>query len=381
MALELVGPLGTEFTHFLRGFRPFFPSSETLDHFDNYVRGLLSDLSRKTVEPIALACGTVVRTLQQFLKACQWDQHGLVRATQQRLAVEMPSSVGDPLGTVGIIDETSSLKKGDKTPGVQRQYLGCVGKIENGIVSVHLAVVRGGAKALLANDLFLPKAWSHDRERCRKADIPDALKHQPKWQLALAQVGQAQDNGWHFDWLVFDEGYGSKTSFLRLMDIVGQRYIGEVPKSFSCRTATRNKNQRAEALFADPAVPKKKAKTLRMAQQTVADTVWSVQSMPVCLGDDTVPKHRLVRGQNLSTGEVKYWITNAARTVGLRLLVKVALQRWQVEHTFRVAKQEVGLMHFEGRSYQSLVRHWALCLVALAFVTLHTHELKKKIPT
>ena len=117
MALELVGTVGAAFTQFLRGFREFFPSTETLTHFDHYVRGLLSDLPRKTVEPIALAGGSVVRSLQQFLKVCRWEQQGLVNATQQRLEQGLSHEPLDPLGTLGVVDETSSLKKGNKTPG------------------------------------------------------------------------------------------------------------------------------------------------------------------------------------------------------------------------------------------------------------------------
>src|SRR5262249_61735101 len=93
----------------------------------------------------------------------------------------------EPLGTIGVIDETSCRKWGDHTPGVQRQYLGCVGKIDNGIVTVHLGVARGQFQALLDADLFLPKSWAADRDRCRKAGIPDEVRYRPKWRSAVDQ--------------------------------------------------------------------------------------------------------------------------------------------------------------------------------------------------
>jgi SRSO17 transposase len=138
------------------------------------------------------------------------------------------------MGVIGPIDETSVAKKGDKTPGVQRQYLGSVGKLENGIVTVHLGYVHGDFKALLDSDLFVPESWAANRERCRKASIPDDIPYRPKTAIAIAQVQHAIGNGLHFDWLVFDEGYGKDPSFLFALDALGQTWIGEVPKNFRC---------------------------------------------------------------------------------------------------------------------------------------------------
>src|SRR5205807_4975535 len=166
----------------------------TAAHFDTYCRGLLSDLPRKSVEPIALAAGTAVRTLQEFLAAAKWD-HGQARAALQRhLAGVLAGLPADPLGTVGVIDETSCRKWGDHTPGVQRQYLGCVGKIDNGIVTVHLGVCKGRYKTLIDAELFLPEDWAKDRDRCQAAGIPADLGHRPKWQIALEAVDRARAN-------------------------------------------------------------------------------------------------------------------------------------------------------------------------------------------
>jgi SRSO17 transposase len=168
-----IARLGPAFSSYLGDYRPCFLQDRTAGHFDNYCRGLLSDLPRKTIEPIALVCGTAVRTLQEFLVTASWD-HELARDTlQQRIARFLATSPTDPLGTIGVIDETSCVKKGDKTPGVQRQYLGCVGKKENGIVTVHVGVAHGRFQALLDADLYLPKSWDDDRPRCEEAGIPD----------------------------------------------------------------------------------------------------------------------------------------------------------------------------------------------------------------
>jgi SRSO17 transposase len=376
MTTEQVQALGPDFTAFLRQFERFFEQPETVRHFRNYTRGLLTDLPRKTAEPLALYAGTPARNLQQFLKACLWDQEGLVDAVQQTVRAAVQALPPDPVGTVGILDETSALKQGTKTPGVQRQYLGCVGKVANGIVTVHLAVAHGSFKALLDSELYLPQSWEDDRERCRQADIPDDVHYRSKWELALELLARAASNEWKFDWLTFDEWYGGKPMFLRILDLAGQRYVGEVPKSFSCRPERCRTPMSAEAVFSQPGVRRRAARTFRFEQQTGPASVWQTKVVRVALGRDRRPRHRLILARNRETGEIKYFITNAPANSGVARVLRAAFVRWNVEHVFRVAKSEIGLTHFEGRSYVSLKRHLTLCLVALAFVSLHTMRLR-----
>src|SRR3954468_2622083 len=159
MTEQQITDLGPAFAAYLRRFRGCLAHDRRAKHFDTYCRGLLSDLPRKSVEPIALACGTAVRTLQEFLVTAAWDHDHARDLLQRQLAEVLAGLPADPLGSVGVIDETSCLKQGDQTPGVQRQYLGCVGKIANGIVTVHVGVARGRFQALLDADLYLPQSW------------------------------------------------------------------------------------------------------------------------------------------------------------------------------------------------------------------------------
>lgn len=380
MTTEQVQALGPALAEFLRPLQQFFDNAKTVVHLQNYTRGLLSDLPRKTAEPIALQAGVPARNVQQFLKANLWDHDGLVNGVQRRLHAAVAQLPPDPLGTVAILDETSSLKKGDKTPGVQRQYLGCVGKIDNGVVTVHLAVAQGNFKALLDSELYLPESWDTDRKRCRAADIPDDLRYRPKWQIGLELVGKAQANGWKFDWLTFDEWYGGKPFFLTVLDLGGVSYVGEVPKTFSCRPGRSQTPMSAEAVFSRPGVKQRRARAFRLQQQTGPATVWQAKVVDVVLGDDRRPRQRLLMARNRQTGEIKYFVCRSRRRVPIRRLLAVAFVRWNVEHVFRVGKSEVGLTHFEARSYVSLKRHLALCLVVLAFVTLHTLRLRGEKP-
>src|SRR4051794_36878462 len=272
MTEQEITALGPAFAAYLRRFRDSFIQDRTAGHFDTYCRGLLSDLPRKSIEPIALAAGTAVRTLQEFLVTARWDHAAARDALQNHLRGTLADHPGDPLGTVGVIDETSCRKWGAHPRGVQRQYLGCVGKVENGIVTVHLGVARGTFQALLDAALYLPKSWAEDRPRCRAAGIPDDVRHRPKWRLALDQWLRACGNGLSFDWLVFDEGYGAAVPLLRVLGVAGQRFVAEVPVHFSVRDRAGGPARRADARLT--AADARGGRRHRLAHRTVGASSW-----------------------------------------------------------------------------------------------------------
>jgi SRSO17 transposase len=216
MTENQVRALGPALDRFLQPFLFCCAFTQTFAHLNTYCRGLLSDLPRKSVEPIALASGTPVRTLQEFLRDHSWNHLEMVDVAQKRTAGLLPTLPDDGLGAMGIVDETGQAKKGDKTPGVQRQWCGRLGKVENCIVTVHLGVARGRFTALIGGDLFLPQVWSDDRERCKQAGIPDEVIHRPKWKIALELYDRSKANGVELDWVNFDEGYGNTPAFLTI---------------------------------------------------------------------------------------------------------------------------------------------------------------------
>jgi SRSO17 transposase len=366
--------VGAEFALYLRAYRPHAGLAPTAAHFDAYCRGLLSDEERKTVEPLALRSGTTVRTLQVFLKDGDWDEQGMLGTLRATMA-EAFAAEPDPsrLGTIGLIDETSAAKKGTKTPGVQRQYLGCVGKVDNGIVTVHLGAARGQLKALLDADLFLPKSWDADRERCRKAGIPDAKGHVPKWHLAFGQYVRARGSGFHFDWMVFDEGYGSVPAFLRVLNAAKQAYAGEIPVNYRASATAGGKRAEARELLKPTA--RKGWRKLVVRHESGGASVWKYLSRDVYGAGHG---QRLVLAVNAETGEAKYFVSNAV-TKSPRTILRAALGRFPVEHLFRLAKREAGLTHFEGRDYRALMRHMTMALVVMGFACLHAARLKKRI--
>lgn len=366
--------LGPASAAYLRRFRRCFRQDRTAAHFDTYCRGLLSDLPRKSVEPLALAAGTAVRTLQEFLATATWD-HDAARVTLQRYLGEVLATVpADPLGTVGVIDETSARKWGGHTPGVQRQYLGCVGKLDRGIVTVHVGVTRGTFQALLDADLYLPKEWDADRDRCRAAGIPDGVRYRPKWRIALDQLARLEAADVRFDWLVFDEGYGAAVPMLRILNLAGRKFVAEVPVNFAVRDAAAGRSQWAAARLT--AADARGGRRHRIARRTVGPAVWRVATAAVWAAGRG---HTLLAAINEATAEVKYFLTNATEERVARVL-GVAFRRATVEHAFRLGKQEAGLLHYEGRDYTGLLRHLILALVVLGFVAVHTERLRGEKP-
>ena len=276
---------------------------------------------------------------------------------------------------------------------MHRQYCGSRGKLENCIVTVHLAIVRSLFKTLIDAALFLPKAWSEDRKRCREAAIPDEVVYRPKWRIALEQLDRAAANGLALDWMTFDEYYGSKPGFLENLDArPGMFYVGEIPRNFRC-LATRPrgkkpkkgwKGKRADNLARfSSAWNRRDWHGVSLARLTLDNQEWEVRSGQVYLvrrGELSDRTYWLIVARNLTTGEVKYFISNAPADTPVEKLLRVAFCRWNVEHTFRVAKTEIGFDHFEGRSYVGLHRHMILCLLVMGFVAEHTDRLRGEKP-
>jgi SRSO17 transposase len=396
--------LGPAFAAFLACFRDCFASRPTFGHLGTYCRGLMSDLARKSVEPIALAAGAAVRTLQEFLTHHVWDQARMRDEIQRRVARDHLPAPGprpkpaaaadadaDGLGTVGWVDETSVAKKGDKTPGVQRQYCGSRGKVENCLVSVHLACGRGAFMATLDSDLFLPrKTWDADRPRCVEAHIPDSVVYRAKWAISLEQVDRARANGVAFDWMTFDEWYGGKPRYLSGLDARGVSYVGEVPRNFRCfPSLPPGDGRRRRTSRADDAVRwgkpflGKRWRTVTLARKTLPPQVWQVKAGQVYLPDRHGPTARtywLIVARNVQTREVKYFVSNAPPRTALATLMRVAFTRAGIEHAFRLAKTEIGFSHYEGRHYLGLMRHMTLCQLVMLFVAEQTDRLRGEKP-
>ena len=377
---------------YLKRFDDCFSRRDSREHFSTYVEGQLSDLGEKSCEPIALAAGVPPRNLQEFLGAYRWYED----RARNRLQEMVVSEDSGP-NAVGMIDETSDVKQGDKTPGVKRQWCGCMGKTENCIVTVHLAYATGDFHCLLDGDLYLPENWSDDRIRCRAAGIPDEVVYRPKWKIALELYDRAGSNGVKFDWLTFDEGYGGKPEFLREVDARRQPFVGEVPKTFTgwlhaprvtkrpfrrgrgrgrktprllsgSRPAIRLEN----LLKYSPELRDQAWVRYRIKDGEKGPMVWEVKHARITVQDENglpgMRLHLVVARNVMKPEEIKFFLSNATKETPVQTLLLVAFSRWRVERCFEDQKQEVGLDQWEGRRWLSLKRHLILTSISYLFL-------------
>lgn len=386
---------------FLRRFEDCFVSESTREHLRVYVQGQFSNLPRKSVEPIAMAAKMPAKTLQQFLSLAKWD-HLLMRDRLQ----EMVAARHRGPQVIGVFDETGCPKKGHRTPGVQRQYCGATGKIDNCIVTVHLALADGPFHCLLDSELFLPEAWSEDRSRCRAAGIPEAMDHRPKWRIGLDLYDRACGNGLAFSWVTFDEGYGGKPEFLRGLMERSQRFVGEVPGSLTgwieqppitsrpYRKGGKGRPRKVPRLVSgsphalslkdhlqsSPAFATQAWQIYHVKDSDKGPMIWEAKQATITLKDeDDLPGMRLglVTARDVRDREkVKYFVSHATAEVLTAMSLLVGLTRWHVERCFEDSKTELGFDHWEGRSYLGLKRHQIISAVSLLILSEFQRELR-----
>jgi SRSO17 transposase len=400
MDADQIRRLKPRLARYLRQFEDCFARKDTRAHFVTYVEGQLSDLKEKSCEPIAVAAGIPPRDLQEFLGAYRWEED----RTRNRLQEIVIREDSGP-NAIGIIDETSDVKKGDKTPGVQRQWCGTVGKKENCIVTVHLEYATGDFHCLLDGDLFLPEGWSDDRERCREAGIPDSVVYRPKWKIALELFDRARGNGVVFDWLTFDEGYGGKPEFLRELEGRGQTFVGEVPTIFTGwiheprvtkRPFRRGKGRGrktprllsgsrpaisvANMLKYSPELRDQAWVRYRVKDGEKGPMIWEVKHCRITVKDERglpgMRLHLVVARNALNPNEIKFFVSNASPETPVQTLLLLAFSRWRVERCFEDQKQEVGLDQWEGRRWLGLKRHLILTSVSYLFLARVRKELR-----
>ena len=409
MDSKQIKKMGRELGKFLGEFDDCFGRSGPRQHLRTYVSGQLSDLPRKSIEPMALAAKIPPRTLQYFLASMQWDQHRLRDRTQWMVARDHSHPKA-----IGVIDETGSPKKGQHTAGVQRQWCGNTGKVDNCVVAVHIAYVVNDFQCLLDSDLYLPKQWADDPERRTEAQIPDDVVFRKKADIALEQVGHALKNGVRFSAWTFDELYGRDGQFLDGMDSLGQNYIGEIPCDFTgwldqpkvlvspkCPKRPKRGRKRQFPRLSRKSLQacqvknlatysrvfqKQKWQQFRIKDSEKGPIVWEVKFSNFYRkqGESSLPgpTHTLIVARNmLNPKEVKYFLSNMvvdSEKITLEWLLWVAFSRWPVERCFEIGKREMGMDHFEVRSWQGIHRHFYISQLSQLFCGRVQHERREK---
>lgn len=388
MDAKRIKSMGRELKTFLAEFDDCFARSESRERLRNYIGGQVSDLPRKSIEPIALAAGIPPRTLQCFLASAQWDEQRMRDRLQWIVARDHAHRQA-----VGVIDETANPKKGTHTAAVQRQWCGNTGKIDNCVVSVHIAYAADDFQCLLDSDLYLPKQWADDPARRKQAGIPDDVKYRKKTTIALDQIRRAMGNGIRVAAWTFDEWYGRDGEFLDGLDTLGQSYVGEVPSDFTGwvheprilhsprpQEAYKRGRKRRYPRLARKALPagevknlliysrqfqKQKWKRFKIKDGEKGPVVWEVKHAPFYRKHGAAglpgPTHTLIVARNvLNPDQIKYFVSNmvpGANGVTLEWMLWVAFSRWPIERCFELAKRDLGMDHFETRSWCAIHRH------------------------
>lgn len=347
---------------------PCFGRQDLRERAQGYVRGLLGPVQRKNSWQVAEYLEEQKPYgLQRLLGRARWEADAvrdeLLRYSQAHLLPE------DEAGGVLIVDETGFVKKGEKSVGVQRQYSGTAGRIENCQVGVFLALASARGRALIDRELYLPECWCQDFARRAEAGVPEGVAFATKPQLAQRMLERAWAAGLKPRWVLADEVYGNDSKFRRHLECRGQSFVLAV----SCQQRLwvdlgRGLRQERVDAIAD-AVARKHWFRHSVAEGAKGPRVYDWAAGRFGGPDDQGQfKWLLVRRSLEDPQERAYYLCAAPAEARAEDLAEAAGMRWAIESCFETAKQETGLDEYEVRRWEGWYRHITLAMLALAFL-------------
>jgi SRSO17 transposase len=378
-------------------FRRLFPRSDQFRQGGIYLHGLLLDGERKSIQPLSgRVPGGDEQRLQQFVNQSPWDAAPILREYRACMAEALAGENG-----LIVIDDTGFAKQGKHSVGVKRQYSGTLGKVGNCQVAVSLHYANGKADYPLALRLYLPDVWTNDPGRLTKARVPEAERgFKTKWQIALDLLDTVREEGLPHAAVVADAGYGT-SEFRAGLEARGERYIvglsGEeavfadppqwVP---AARKSSRGRPPTRAYLAADaprPVAVSDLATTLprtpfswregtkgALAAEFAWVRVWIAHDWQSGVAvQDLRPAEETARWLLVewrADGTIKYALSNLPAETAMSQAVSWWKERWQVEQGYRQLKRELGLDHFEGRSWNGFHHHAAMTFLAYGFLAL-----------
>ena len=341
-----------------------FRRRDTRGHAEGYLRALLGRMERKNSWQMAEYLGAEhPYPVQHFLGRANWSADTLrdevLRYSCEHLTTSRESGVL-------IVDETGFLKKGDKSVGVQRQYSGTAGRIENCQIGVFLALASSRGRALIDRELYVPKSWCEDAARRAEASVPEDVAFSTKQRLAQRMLSRAFESGFSPDWVLADEVYGSDSKFRLFLEERGQPYVLAV--SSQQRLWVGFSQKRVDAIGRELAVDAwhRLSAGDGMKGQRLYDWSGGQFGLPTEQG---LTKWLLLRRSVKKPEELAYYLCLAPAETTLQELARAAGQRWNIECCFESAKQETGLDEYEVRSWHGWHRHITLSMLALVFLS------------
>lgn len=337
---------------------------EAGDHLAAYVRGLLAEVERKNGWQLAEQAGYGhPRGMQRVLDRYVWDAD----AVRDDLREQVLTTLGAPDGIL-VVDETGFPKKGQHSVGVARQYSGTLGKIGNCQVGVFLAYASLHGFAAIDRELYLPREWLDDPGRCRQAGIPSGTPMRTKPQLARRMVERALDARVPAAWVVADEVYGCDHRFRQALEARDQPYVVAVRSNQSLSTwpPYGPPGQTTPAAITER-LPGDAWERLSCGEGAQGPRIYDWAMVPLRPADDPTWQHALLlRRHPDRPTELAWYLVFTRASAPLAEIVRAAGTRWTIEEAFKLAKGQVGLDHYEVRSWQGWYRHITLSLLALA---------------
>ena len=367
------------FADLTRRLAPYFARAESRQRAVAYVQGLLSPVERKNSWQLAEVSGEPTPYgFQYLLSRADWEAD----AVRDELRIYVIPHLGAP-DAVLALDETGFLKKGDQSAGVARQYSGTAGKVENCQIGVFLGYASQLGHALLDRELYLPQEWTNDRERCRQAGIPEDRRFATKPQLARQLLARAFAAGVPAKWVTGDSVYGDDRRLRMWLEAQPQAYVLAVSGKEYVWVGWQQRQ--VKTLLA--ALPEAGWTRLSAGDGTKGPRWYDWRWLP--LAAPLEPGWRrwlLVRRSVSDPVELTAYVVFGRQQTTLEEVVRVAGTRWVIEQLFEAAKGEVGLDHYEVRSWTGWYRHITFAMWALALLTvmragrIAVEALKKRLP-
>lgn len=384
--------MGNRFETKVDTFNPLFISyrKNVSDKAHRYLYGIMQDGIRKNMSQIAQRIPEASPdNLQNFISDSKWS----ARDVMNQVAQQVNEQIGDEHETCLLIDECGIAKKGEKSVGVARQWLGCEGKIDNGQVGVYSALCKDNNGSLIDARLYLPKEWTDDPERCQDAGIPqDDIVFKTKEQIALEMVAHARDSGMEFAWVGADAGYGKGINVMKSLDSMNETFLIDIHSDFHvynkpvkpylpvkekgtrgrdyCRYQTDQKPVRVDQWAKRQPQSAWKKCTVRQSTKGILQYEYLTLYCWIWEKDtgNSFRWHLIIRRNPKTKSDYKYSLSNADKSTSLQRLAYMQGQRFWIERMFKDAKGECGMADYEARGWNAWHHHMALVLLAQSFL-------------
>jgi SRSO17 transposase len=354
-----------------------------------YLKGLLLPGERKSIVPLAERIAPGERQqLHHFVCEAEWDMDALLTVLWE----QADKMVGGDRAVL-IVDDTALPKKGDCSVGVAPQYCGVLGKKANCQCLVTLTLASNDIPVPLVMQLYLPEAWTTDTERLAKAGVPDCVGFRPKWKIALDEIARIRAAGVQFGTVLADAGYGVCAEFREAVSAMGMQWAVGIlcnHRVYPADVTTRMPRPKRRGKPRKHPIPDRPVMSTadaieQLGPKAFRSICWRQGTKGPMRGKFAARRVRLGDGGKASRGEVlpgreawlvceqrknerKYYVTSHDESAPLMTLVRAIKARWSCEQAHQQLKEELGLDHFEGRSWRGLHQHAFLTLVAFAFL-------------